>query len=125
MGNRKNIVIVIVFIVLLAGNLYFGWRSLSSSGEIANARAIIAAKQSSNRNLDFLQMFVKNVIKSDKEVDFDTRLKLENAVRELNDNEVLEKWQRFVDSKDEIEAQNNVKDLLDLLVRKASVIPTK
>jgi len=125
MENKKHIIIIITFVVLIAGNLYFGLRCATAKGELNNARAIIAGRQENNRTLDFLKMFVKEVIKSDTEVDFDTRLKLENAVRELNDKEVLNKWQAFVDSKNEIEAQINVKDLLELLVVKASLIPTK
>ena len=125
MENKKHLMIVVAFVVLIAGNLYFSMRVVSAKGELASARAIIAGRQENNRTLDFLKMFVRDVIKSDKEVDFDTRLKLENAVRELNDKEVLVKWQAFVDSKDEIQAQVNVKDLLELLVAKASLIPTK
>lgn len=125
MENRKQIIIVAVFVALVASNLYFGLRYASARGELSTARAIIIAKQENNRTLDFLQMFVRNVIKSDKEVDFDTRLRLENAVRELNNDDVLVGWQAFVNSKDEIEAQQNVKELLDLLVVKASLIPTK
>lgn len=125
MENKKNIMVIVALVALIAGNLYFGLRYVSANSELAGAKAIIAGKQGNNRTFDFLKMFVREVIKSDKEVDFDTRLKLENAVRELNDKEVLAKWQAFVDSKDEIQAQVNVKDLLELLVAKASLIPTK
>ena len=125
MENKKQMTIIIVFAVLIVSNLYFGLRYVSAKGELANARTIIAAKQGNNQTLDFLKMFVKDVIKSDKEVDFDTRLKLENAVRELNDKDILARWQAFVDSKDEIEAQENVKDLLELLIVKSSLIPMK
>jgi len=71
------------------------------------------------RTLEFLSLFIKKVLKAEKEVDFDTRLMLENKVRELNDKEILEAWNKFVNSKSEDEAQKNVKDLLDILVDKS------
>jgi CRISPR/Cas system endoribonuclease Cas6 (RAMP superfamily) len=61
---------------------------------------------------------IEKVLKAEKEVDFETRLKLENAVREINDKEILNQWIKFTESKTEDEAQNNIKNLLDLLVDK-------
>lgn len=72
-----------------------------------------------NKNvLSFTKMFIKQVIKSDKEVDFDTRLQLENSVRSIKDNDVMYKWKSFIDSKTEVEAQDNVKNLLEVLIDK-------
>ena len=63
-------------------------------------------------------MFIKDVLQADKEVDFETRLKLENAVRDLKDQEILAGWQSFIDSKTEQDAQSNVKKLLGILISK-------
>lgn len=52
---------------------------------------------------------------------FDTRLKLEAAVRSLDDEEILSQWQKFTESKTEAEAQTEVKNLLEMLVKKISV----
>jgi len=71
--------------------------------------------------LTFSQMFIDKVIKADKEVDFDTRLQLENAVRNTKDEEILSKWKAFIDAKTEIEAQSRVKDLLSVLISKIKI----
>jgi hypothetical protein len=48
-------------------------------------------------------------------------LKLENAVREIQDKEILDQWIKFTESKTEDEAQKNVKDLLEILVNKLQI----
>lgn len=63
----------------------------------------------------------KTAKKAEIEIDFDTRLKLETAVGNLNDEEILNQWQKFVDSKIEAEAQEEVKNLLEMLVNKVKV----
>ena len=61
------------------------------------------------------------MLKAEKEIDFETRLKLENAVRNIGDDEILIQWQKFIESKTEAEAQTGVKNLLDLLVDKIQI----
>jgi hypothetical protein len=46
---------------------------------------------------------------------------LETAVRDLKDEEILNQWQKFVDSKTETEAQKEVKNLLELLINKIKI----
>ena len=83
---------------------------------------MLSTQRYNAKYLDFLKMFIRLVIKSDKEVDFETRWKLENSVRELadeySDPQILLQWQKFVASTNETEAQKNVKDLLAMLVDK-------
>ena len=74
-----------------------------------------------NNILIFTRMFVDKVIKSNGEVDFDTRLKLENSIRNINDEKILAEWKDFIDSKTEVEAQNNVRDLLSILMARLSM----
>lgn len=109
---------VIIFIVLVGTSLLFGGMYFEANKELESTKVIISSQRYSGKYLDFLKMFIKLVIKSDKEVDFDTRLKLENAVRGLEDADVLAVWQRFVNSTNETEAQKNVKELLAVLVEK-------
>jgi len=110
-----------VIFVLVASNAFFGLRYLAATKELESAQTIAASQRYNERALSFMKMFIKRVIKSDKEVDFETRLQLENAVRQLNDPQVLESWQNFVNSQNEVDAQKNVKDLLDILVDKVYV----
>jgi hypothetical protein len=68
--------------------------------------------------LEFTNLFIEKVLKAQTEVGFETRLKLENAVRNLNDEEILAQWQKFTESKTEAGAQEEVKNLLQMLVSK-------
>jgi hypothetical protein len=46
---------------------------------------------------------------------------LENAVRNLNDENILSQWQKFTESKTEAGAQEEVKNLLEILVGKVRI----
>ena len=109
---------VVIFLTLVGVSALFSIKYFAASKELGSIKVIISSQRYSGKYLDFLKMFIKLVIKSDKEVDFDTRLKLENSVRGLADAEVLALWQKFVNSANETEAQNNVKELLGILVEK-------
>ena len=113
--------IYIVVIVILAGGIMASLAGYySASIELSKTKAELAMQDNNKRSLEFLSMFVKKVIKADKEIGFEDRLELENAVRQLGDVAILAQWKKFVDSKTESEAQSNTKDLLDLLVSKVA-----
>lgn len=113
----KRITIIIVIAVLLAGNAYFANGYLTAKKESAS---VMQVKSVDEKTLEFTKLFISGVLKADQEVDFETRLKLENMVRNLGDKEILAQWQKFVESKTELEAQGNVKDLLEVVVNKIS-----
>ncbi|MCK4520627.1 hypothetical protein KAT95_02040 [Candidatus Parcubacteria bacterium] len=70
--------------------------------------------------MNFIKFFIEKVLKAENEVDFETRLKLKNAVRNLSDEEILNQWNKFVESKTENEAQEEAKNLLEMLINKIS-----
>ena len=113
---------VVIFLVMFGTSVLFGLLYFQTAKELQGTKIALSTQRYNAKYLDFLKMFIKLVIKSDKEVDFETRLKLENNVRELsaeyNDPEILLQWQKFVASTNESEAQKNVKDLLAMLVDK-------
>ena len=78
-------------------------------------------QKTNQKVLDFTKLFIDEVLKANAEINFDTRLKLENAVRGLNDQDILTQWQKFTDSKAEGEAQLEVKNLLETLVGKIRI----
>jgi predicted negative regulator of RcsB-dependent stress response len=118
--NAQKIIIIILILGLVVSNLFFGYKYYSLLQEFNKTKT---TSQNQNINVNekiiyFLNLFIEKVLKAEKEVDFETRLKLENAVREINDKEILDQWIKFTESKTEDEAQNNIKNLLDLLVGK-------
>lgn len=98
--------------------MYFALQAILTSRELADARSQIATDNSDKKILGFSRMFIDDVLNSGKEVDFDTRLKLENAVRDIKDSDILAQWNKFVNSTSEAQAQIEVKNLLALLMEK-------
>lgn len=118
---RLKIILIIVILLLIASNVYFDFKYLNTQKELQRAQLALATQKTNGKVLEFTQLFIEKVLKAEAEVDFNTRLKLENAVRNLNDEEILIQWQKFIDSKTELEAQTEVKNLLGILVNKTII----
>jgi len=116
MQNSKSFFVVIA--ILLVASIFFGIKSFSQGRELSRYRDAIQSQNDNAKTIQFTKLFVEDVLKADGEVGFETRLKLENAVRDLNDPVILAEWQKLVGSKTEAEAQIETKNLLDMLVGK-------
>ena len=114
----KRILVWVVVAALIAGNIFWLAAYFKTQREAEGMRVLLSTARYNDKSLRFLQMFIKPGLKSEKEVNFETRLKLENSVRELNDDKIFGAMAKFVNSQNETEAQGNVKELLDLLVDK-------
>ena len=119
MRNPK--IFLIVIFLLLAGNIFFAAQYVAAQKQLRETQSALAAKKVSEKTLAFTQLFIEKVLKSEAEVDFETRLQLENKVRDIGDEEILAQWQKFTDSKTEGEAQKQVKNLLGVLVGKIGI----
>jgi len=115
--NEKKFLFVILIISLLI-NLFLAVKYSVVKKELKEIKKPVETQTFNEKVLNFTKFFIEKVLKSEGEVDFDTRLKLETAVRDLNDKEILDQWQKFVDSKTELQAQEEVKNLLSLLMDK-------
>ena len=117
--NKLKIVLIIILFLLLAGNFFLWVRYSTAKKELEEIKNKPLETSKINESVwNFTKFFIEKVLKAEKEVDFETRLELENSVRKLGDEEILAQWQKFVDSKTEAEAQQEVKNLLELLVNK-------
>lgn len=114
----SNVFWIILVLILLVGNAFFGVKYSAVKKDIKLTQTALDTRKINEKVLDFTKFFIEEVLKAETEVDFETRLQLENAVRSLNDEEILTNWQRFIDSKTEAEAQEQVKNLLEMLVSK-------
>ena len=117
-SNKKIILLSLLVIVLIAGNLIFGTLYFLELKDCQLAKSTLKTQQVNIKVANFAGLFIEKVLKAQNEVSFEERLKLENAVRELNDVQILEQWQKFISSKTEQEAQSEVKNLLSLLISK-------
>ncbi len=118
--NKPKIILILI-LVLLAGNIFLGVKYFSIVKELRQTQAALEIQETNDKVLEFTKLFIEEVLKAETEVDFETRLKLENAVRNLGDEEILTRWSKFVESKTEVQAQEEVKNLLEMLVDKIRV----
>jgi len=116
--TRQKIILTFVILLLVAGNVFLGYKYFVEQKQIQQNQTSLETQKLNDKILDFSKLFIQKVLKAQNEVDFETRLKLENAVRDLADDEILAQWEKFTGSKTETEAQDNVKLLLELLVNK-------
>ncbi|MFA6897505.1 MAG: hypothetical protein WCQ96_04455 [Patescibacteria group bacterium] len=118
MTKQKTVAIAIISLLVLS-NACFAVKLNQTQKELAtiksNEEKTINIKQPI---IEFNQLFVDKVLRAEGEISFDTRLELENKVRELKDAEVLEKWNGFVNAATETDAQKSVKALLGLLAQR-------
>lgn len=111
-------------VILLAGNAFFYFQYSRVWQDAQKTIDAVKSQKTLNEKVrGFAQLFIDKVLMAEDEIDFETRLILENSVREIGDDEILIKWREFVDSKTEPDAQQKVKNLLLLLVKKIKAIP--
>lgn len=115
--NKQKLTLIII-LILLIGNIFFGYKYFALQKELETTKATLKIQQTNEKVLEFTKLFIQKVLKTETEVDFETRLKLEGAVRDLKDEAILVQWQKFTESKTETEAQEEVKNLLEILVSK-------
>ena len=116
--SKQKLISIIIILILIAGNIFFAVQYFSAQEKFNEIKAIAENKSVNEKALNFTKLFIAEVLKAEGEVDFEARLKLENAVRDLNDEKILNQWQKFVNSQTEDSAQEEVKNLLEMLVYK-------
>ncbi len=87
---------------------------------IAKNNQAYSQHQVNQKVVDFRNMFEQNVLLSGKEVDFETRLSLETAVRALNDKEIFKCWEGFTTAQTKDDATAQTKNLLEVLIKKTA-----
>ncbi len=120
MPSKKKMALTLVMLFLVATNIFFGFQYFVQAQEIASTQKVLKKQQTNARVITFLNLFIQKVLKTDKEISFEDRLQLENAIRNINDADLLAKWEKFIAGKSETEIQQDVKDLLEALVNKIS-----
>ena len=108
--------------ILLISNVFTGYFLYTEMSTLAVSNAVINQQKTNTKVVIFTQTLIEKVLKSTTAVDFDTRLALENMVRDINDKEILSQWKAFVSASDANQAQVEIKNLLDLLIKKINII---
>jgi|SRR3989338_2989379 len=110
--------LTIFFIISLSLNVYFAAQFILLKMDLKNTAEQLRVQQSDEKALAFMNLFVNKILLAEGEVNFEDRLKLENAVRELNDAEVFSHWQNFTNGANESAAQYEVGKIFSLLLKK-------
>lgn len=76
----------------------------------------IAVMEENKKTVEFLKFFVERVLQSEKEVLYEDKLKIENDIKDIGNQELINKWIDFASSETSEQAQKNLKNLLDALV---------
>jgi len=118
--NKKRFLIIIVITILIAGNIYFALMYSLSRLEFIQVQKELKYQEVNEKVLYFAKLFINKVLLGEGEVDFEDRLKLENAVRDVNDQKIFEQWQVFVGSQNSKDVQTAAGRILDLLFDKVS-----
>ena len=116
--NKKTAILLSLIILLAGGNLFLGFKYFQTWQELQHTNKLLETARMNDRVLDFTKLFISGVLQANQEVDFETRLQLENLVRSIGDQEILNQWNIFINSQSEAEAQESVKTLLSLLLSK-------
>jgi hypothetical protein len=120
--NKTKIVWSVVIIVLLFSTVFLALRCVRVQEELKQARTVLEIQKVNTKALLFTKMLIEEVLKSETEVNFETRLQLENSVRRLGDENILRQWNIFVNSDDSVVAQREMKNLLSDLINKINII---
>ncbi len=118
---NKSKIILIIILVLLVINVFLGVKYMFLAKEFRQIQFALESQKTNNKILEFTNLFIEKVLKAEAEINFETRLKLENSVRDLGDDEILARWSKFIESKTEADAQEEVKNLLGILISKINI----
>lgn len=116
--SEKILIAIVVILTLITAYLLVQY--FLTKTQLNEANKVIKAQQINEKIVVFTQLFIDKVLSGQTEVSFEDRLQLENNVRDLNDQEIFNQWQKFVKSGIEQEGQQNLTKLLKLLITKIS-----
>ena len=116
--HPSNKITLILVIIIIASNIAWGVGYFEKKSALSKAHSELSAITQNKKILAFQKLFIDKVLQANGEVDFNTRVLLQNSVNDTGDKEIIRAWNRFLESKTEAEGQRQVKELLSLLSSK-------
>ncbi len=116
---KDRLLFLIIIILLLMDGVFIG-QYLASLERVRVTQSTLLAYQLNEKVINFTKIFCEKILNAGGEVSFDDRLVLENAIRDINSKPIFDQWQKFVNSNNEVEAQVELKTLLDLLINRVN-----
>ena len=108
-----------LMLILLAGNVYFSIQ-YTSNIKLQDQKTIEDSNKVTTRLeiAKFLREFIDTVLNTKGTISFDDRVKLENDIRQIKDQDLTKLWDTFVNSKDSKTAQDGAVKLMSALANK-------
>ena len=110
--------IYLIIIILLLSNLFLGVKYFNANKELKGTISVTTVQEERTKFTEFNRTFISEVLQAKSEVNYDTRLKLDEMIKDINDQELTAQWQKFTDSKTEEEAQDETVKLLGFLAER-------
>ncbi len=108
--KNKQTIIIILLVLVSIGSIFIGWQKQHNYSELKQST------EQKARLVNFLDLFIEKVLGPGEVITIEDRVNLENAVRDLENQEIQSKWQSFAKAPNEIEAQKQALELLQLVV---------
>jgi len=118
--NKTRLFIIVIITLLACGNIYLAVLYGLAQLEFRQTQNQLKAQEANEKAVFFAKLFISEVLLGEGTVDFEDRLKLENSVREINDQNIFDAWQTFTKSENEKDIQRSASRLLELLFDKVA-----
>ena len=118
--DKTRLFIIIIVTLLVCSNIYLAVMYTLSQLETSDAQEQLKTQETNEKALLFAKLFISKVLLGESTVDFEDRLKLENSVRDVNDQNIFDEWQNFTKSQTDKDVQVSAGRLLDMLFDKVS-----
>jgi hypothetical protein len=115
---KNKITLIALIIILILTNIFWYFKNSSLQTKLVSTQVELNSIIKNKKVVAFQKLFVDKVLMSDGNVDFNTRVELQNAVTGMSDELIEKVWGAFLTAKTEGDAQNRVKELLSLLASK-------
>jgi len=117
--DKSRILANFLMIALVAMNIFFSIQYTEGIREEGKQAEIDALRiEERLENSKFMKLFIDTVLGTNGVISFEDRVRLENDVRILADENAIRLWEDFVNSEDSETAQDNAVKLMSYLSNK-------
>ena len=114
--DKTRLTTNIIMLVLLCSNIFFAIQYTENLKQEAQQQAQQDDSATTRIQISrFLKFFIDTVLNTKGGISTDDRLKLENDIHQIHDQDLIKQWDVFVASKDGKEAQVNAVRLMSML----------
>jgi hypothetical protein len=110
--NNKILGLVLILSLILNVILGLGYYQNLKKNSLADVGGAEMAKDQRIKIADFSKFFINKIVATGGEINFEDRNKIEQDLKELNNENISANWTNFISSKDSAETQKSVIGLM-------------